>query len=141
MPVPPNERLPRVETCMNEELKCEFIVLAYVSDPLQKSLSPVAVIGRELGSGNTRRLLLHVATVLQTVASKRHLDYLHDLFESWREVAGDGIDILFQEIGELSSGPLRAISSGFCSINDLPRVVGHVFRLPDETNGLTEQEH
>lgn len=111
---------------MRDQSTCEYVVLAYVSDPAQVGLLPVAVAARELGSDDTRGLMLHVPAVLGTVVSRRHLDYMHELFEGWREVASDKLDDLFRELRELSSGPLRTQNCGFCFIGDLARLVNQI---------------
>jgi hypothetical protein len=126
---------------MEHQVKCEFVVLAYASDATQEGLLPVAIAARELGSGDARGLMLHVRTVLETRVSKRHLDYLHELFESWGEMARDQIDALFRELRELSSGPLRAQDAGYCSIGDLPRLVNQVLGAYEQFNGSPGRAH
>jgi hypothetical protein len=111
---------------MADQPTCEFVVLAYVSDPTQETLLPIAVAGRELSLGKPRGLILHVAVVVGTTVSERHQEYLYDLFESWRTLDNDKLDELFRDIRELSSGPLRTQDSGFCSSDDLPRLAGEV---------------
>ena len=112
---------------MECQLECEFVVLAYASEATQENLMPVAIAPGEL-SEDARGLMLHVPAVFGTIVSKRHLDYLYELFESWGEVANDQLDALFRQIGELSSGPLRALDAGYCSLRDLPRMVNRVLR-------------
>lgn len=112
---------------MEHQLECEFVVLAYASDATQEGLLPVAIAARELSSGEARGLILHVPAVLGTTVSRHHLDYLYELFESWREVARDRLDDLFHELRELSAGPLRTQDAGYCSSRDLPRLVNQVF--------------
>ena len=75
--------------------------------------------------------MLHVPAVLGTVVSERHLEYMHELFEGWREVANDKLDDLFRDLRELSSGPLRTQSYGFCSIGDLPRLVNEALKTDE----------
>lgn len=111
---------------MSDQPTCEFVVLAYVSDPAQEGLLPVVVATRELGSDADRRLILHVPAVLGTVVSKRHLDYMYELFEGWRAAGSDRLDDLFRELQELSSGPLRTLTHGFCLIGELPQLVNQI---------------
>jgi hypothetical protein len=122
---------------MEHQLQCEFIVLAYASDTTQDELLPIAIAARELASENAR-LMLHVPAVLGATVSKRHLDYMHELFESWREVANDQLDALFREFRELSAGPLRTQDAGYCPLEDLPRLVNRVLGADeqfDESHG------
>ncbi len=114
---------------MTDRPTYEFVVLAYVSDPMRQDFLPVAVAGRQLGSNTTGTLALHVAAVLRNIVSKGHLDYLDDLFASWRDVSGDQLDSLFRELRELSSGPLRTQETGFCSIEDFPRIADRALRV------------
>jgi hypothetical protein len=111
---------------MRDQPTCEFVVLTYASDPAHVSLLPVAIAARELGSDDARGLMLHVPVVLGTVVSKRHLDYIYELFAGWREVTSDKLDDLFRELRELSSGPLRTQNYGFCSIGDLSQLVDQI---------------
>jgi hypothetical protein len=110
---------------MRDQTTCEYVVLAYVMDPAHEALQPVAVAARELGSDDAR-LMLHIPTDFPTVVSVRHLDYMNILIEDWREIPNDRLGDLFRELRELSSGPLRAQSYGFCSIGELPRLVKEV---------------
>jgi hypothetical protein len=89
------------------------------------------VAARELGADGAQGLMLHVPAVLATVVSDRHLEYMHELFEDWRAVASDRLDDLFRELRELSSGPLRAQGYGFCSIDDLPRLVNEALKTDE----------
>jgi hypothetical protein len=126
---------------MDYQPKCEFVVLAYAADATQKDLFPVAIAARELGPASARGLMLHVRAVLETSVSKRHLDYLHELFESWGEMARDQIDALFRELRGLSSGPLRAQDIKYCSIDDLPRLVNEILGANEQFNESTGRAH
>lgn len=126
---------------MESQLECEFVVLAYASDATQEDLLPVAIAARELGPEHARGLMLHIPAVLAITVSKRHLDYLHELFESWREMAGDRLDALFQELRELSSGPLRTREVGYCSIGDLPLLVNKVLGANELFNESPGRKH
>jgi hypothetical protein len=116
---------------MRDQDTCEYVVLAYVSDPAHQAFLPVVVAARELGSDDARGLMLHVPAVLAMVVSERHLDYMHELFEGWREVADDKLSDLFRELRELSSGLLRTHGYGFCSVGDLPRLVNEVLKIDE----------
>jgi hypothetical protein len=58
---------------MRDQSTCEYVVLGYASDSAQEELSPVVVAART-SSDDRRGLMLHVPSVLGTIASKRHLD-------------------------------------------------------------------
>lgn len=123
---------------MQADGKCEYIVLGYVSHHLQDEMMPVAVVGREIGPTNAAELRLHIAAVLGTIAGKSHLDYLHELFASWRETPVDRLDSLFSELRELSAGPVRTHSSGFCSITDFPKMVEQALGVHHELGSGSE---
>ena len=108
---------------MTEQNICEFVVLAYASDPVQEEPSPMAVVARVIGPNGGGPLIIHVAAVAEAIANTRHLQYLHELFESWRGMTGSDLNPLFSEIRELSSGPLRSQRIGSCLLRDLPTVV------------------
>jgi hypothetical protein len=116
---------------MRDQDTCEYIILAYASDPAHQALSPVVVAARELGSDDARGLMLHVPAVLATAVSEGHLEYIYELFEDWRQVTDDRLDDLFRELRELSSGPLRTHGYGFCSIGDLPRLVNEALKTDE----------
>jgi hypothetical protein len=118
---------------MEHQLKCEFIVLAYASDVIQEHDFPIAIAARELGPDCSRGLMLHIPAV-RTAVSERHLDYLYELFESWRELADNQLEGLFRELRELGSGPLRTREVGYCSIGDLPRLVNQVLGANEQFN-------
>lgn len=126
---------------MKDQPECEFIVLAYVLDRTQDTMSPVAVVAREVAAKTEQGLILHLAAVIGTVASKRHLEYLYELFGSWQGMAGDRLGALFEELRELSSGPLRIHSSGSCSIGDLSHVVNQALGANEELNKPSENRH
>ncbi len=111
---------------MTEQNICEFVVLAYAPDPVKEELSPLAVVARAIVPNGDGPLIIHVAAVAEAISSTRHLQYLHDLFESWRGMTGSDLDPLFSEISELSSGPLRSQRIGSCLLRDLPTVVDDV---------------
>jgi hypothetical protein len=71
---------------------------------------------------------------LSTGTSSRHLEYFHELFESWQELSGDSVDQLFEEIRDLSSDLLRAETSGFCSVPNLTRLIDHVLGTNENPN-------
>jgi hypothetical protein len=119
---------------MKDQSQCEYVVLVYASAPAQERPVTLAVVARDLVASDTRRLILHVTAALPTGTSSRHLEYVHDLFESWREVSGDSIDQLFEEIRDLSSDLLRAESSGFCSVANLRHVVDHALGTTENPN-------
>jgi hypothetical protein len=116
---------------MRDQDTCEYVILAYASDSALEALSPIVVAARELGSDDARGLMLHVPAVLTTVVSQRHLEYMYELFEDWREVTNGKLDDLFRELRELSSGPLRTHGYGFCSIGDLPRLVNDALKTDE----------
>jgi hypothetical protein len=126
---------------MEHQLQCEFVVLAYASDVTQEDLLPVVIAARELGPERTRGLMLHVPAVFGTAVSKRHLDYLHELFESWRAVANDQLEALFRELRELGSGPLRTQDAGYCRVDDLPGLVNRLFGANEQFNESTGRTH
>jgi hypothetical protein len=105
---------------------CEFVVLGHAQGSLDAALTPVGIVVRELGWNSTPELRLYVPAVLGTTLSQPHLDYLHELFQDWRSTPNEGLDALFSELRELSSGPLRAQESGRCSMNELPGLVNRV---------------
>ncbi len=119
---------------MKDQHRCEYIVLVYAAAPGQKHPEPLAVVVREFVASDTRKLILHITPSLQVNTSKRHLTYFHELFESWREVSGDGVDRLFEQVRDLSSDLLRAQSTGFCSVDDLPAIVDHALRIVKDRN-------
>lgn len=116
---------------MREQPTCEFIVLAYASDPAKEDLLPVAIAARELGGGIASGLILHVSAFLPMVIRPAHLNYLHDLFDDWRSVKGDHLDSLFSEIRGLSSGPIRTFSTGFCTQDDLSGLAARFLATPE----------
>ncbi len=98
--------------------------------PSKRGLLPIAIAARELGLDKPDGLVLHVAIIVETVVSERHLEYLYDLVASWRELVSDKLDALFREMRELSSGPLRTQYSGFCFSLDFSRFIDQSARLP-----------
>jgi hypothetical protein len=126
---------------MEHQLECEFIVLAYASDAIREDDCPIAIAARELGPDRSRGLMLHVPAVLGTSLRKRHLDYLHELFESWRELANDQLEALFRELRELGTGPLRTREVGYCSIGELPRLVNQVLGANEQFNESPGRTH
>lgn len=116
---------------MRDQVTCEYVILAYASDPAHQALSAVVVATRVLDSDDAGGLTLHVPAVLATVVSERHLEYMHELFEGWREVANDKLDVLFRELRELSSGPLRTHGYGFCAIGEIPRLVNEALKTDE----------
>jgi hypothetical protein len=118
---------------MRDQSTCEYVVLAYTSDLADEAPSPLAVAARELTSDDAR-LMLHVPAVFGAAVSKRHVDYIYELFEDWRGAASERLDNLFRELRELSSGPLRTLNYGFCSCGDLPRLVNEVLGANEQLN-------
>lgn len=125
---------------MTSSLTAEFVVLAYVPDPTREEMVPIAVAAREVGTVDNARLVLYVIPTLAKLVSKRHLDYLNELLQSWRQVSGDEVATLFCQLQELSRGPLSVQRSGSCAIGDLPQLATRVLGPNEALDALPARE-
>lgn len=112
---------------MTDEHECEYVILGYAANALHAASFPIAALARFIGEDGSFSLELRVKAVLPTTIPATRQQYLSELFQSWREAANANPDALFRELRELSTGPLRACLSGYCSIADFPRLADHAF--------------
>ncbi len=125
---------------MTSSLTAEFVVLAYVPDPTREEMVPIAVAAREVGTVDNARLLLYVIPTLAKLVTRRHLDYLNELLQNWRQVSGDEVAALFCQLQELSRGPLSVQRSGSCAIGDFPQLATRVLGPNEALDALPASE-
>lgn len=112
---------------MFDEQECEYVILGYAADALHAASFPIAALARFTRANGRSSLELRIKAVLPMTIPAPRQQYLSELFQSWREAASVEPDALFRELRELSVGPLRACFSGYCSIEDFPRLADEAF--------------
>lgn len=125
---------------MRNERECKYVILGYAGSALAEPALPIAICAVQARSKVEQALTVRIVPLMPPQMTTNYREYLFELFESWMQTPMLGLDGLFRELRDLSTGQLRACNTGYCANADFPGIADQALGANHELRGRAHPE-
>jgi hypothetical protein len=111
------------------EMRCRFVLLKYSPTVRSEVEAPCLVVAHIYPWGSEESGLLQIVEPEKwpILISEEHRDYIAQLIEDWEQVGPSHMPVLFEQLCQLSIGPLRTAGEGRCPPEQVESIASKFF--------------